>query len=237
MFAQHRWAAEQGKKLGFSDQPWEAAWRYTAYRSVQIFKIWEEVFGGAERLVRVLPTQAANPYVSKQILEFQDAYRHADALGIAPYIPLIVPARGKKLTTAEVEKWTVEQVLDHVENVSLPKTLEGIRRQKEIADQYDLLLVAYEASQHLVGVQGGENNKTVTRLFHQANVHPRMGRIYDRYFAGWAEAGGDLLCYFSSVGRWSKWGSWGALQYADDDPATSPKFMAVKRWAQKYQKF
>jgi len=65
IFPQHRYAAEQGQKLGFGEKPWEAAWRYTAYRSVQIFRIWEEVFGGTKRLVRVLPSQAANPYVSE----------------------------------------------------------------------------------------------------------------------------------------------------------------------------
>jgi hypothetical protein len=47
----------------------------------------------------------------------------------------------------------------------------------------------------------------------------------------WRDEGGDLLNNFSSVGKWSKWGSWGLLQYADEDPAKSPKFMAVMRWA------
>ena len=39
IFPQHRYAAEQGQRLGFGDKPWEAAWRFTAYRSVQIFRI------------------------------------------------------------------------------------------------------------------------------------------------------------------------------------------------------
>ncbi len=30
LFAQHRYAAEQGQKLGFGEKPWEAAWRFTA---------------------------------------------------------------------------------------------------------------------------------------------------------------------------------------------------------------
>jgi hypothetical protein len=33
------------------------------------------------------------------------------------------------------------------------------------------------------------------------------------------------------VEKWTKFGSWGILQYYDDDPAQSPKFMAVMRWA------
>ena len=51
-FKQSKYAGEQGQKLGFGEKPWEAAWHYTAYRSVEIFRIWEDVFGGRERLVR-----------------------------------------------------------------------------------------------------------------------------------------------------------------------------------------
>ncbi len=231
MFEQSRWAGQQGQKLGFADKPWEAAWRYTAYRSVQIFAVWEQVFGGTQRLVRVLPSQGANPYVSERVVEFQDAYRHADALAIAPYITCNVPLQGKGLTTAQVEKWSVDQALDHMEQTSLPQSIGWLQGQKKVADKYGLKLVAYEGGQHMVGVGGGENNETVTKLFHAANRHPRMGEIYRQYYAGWTAAGGDLFCYFSSVGSWSKWGSWGVLQFYDDDPLQSPKFLATMRWA------
>ncbi|HND56839.1 MAG TPA: hypothetical protein PLV92_30680, partial [Pirellulaceae bacterium] len=72
-FRQHQNAAEQGRRLGLADKPWEAAWRYTAQRSVEIFGIWEREFGGRERLVRVLPSQAANSYVARQILGWKNA--------------------------------------------------------------------------------------------------------------------------------------------------------------------
>ncbi len=57
--------------------------------------------------------------------------------------------------------------------------------------------------------------------------------LYANYYAAWESAGGDLVCHFSSVGAWSKWGSWGLLQYADDDPSQSPKFAATMEWARK----
>lgn len=233
IFQQHRWAGEQGMRRGLAPKPWEAAWRWNALRSVEIFRIWEEEFGGHQRLVRVLATQAANPYVSEQVLAFQDAYRHADALGVAPYISFNVPARGNRITTAAVENWSLEQLLDHVQQQCLPQAIEWMARQKAVADKYGLELVAYEGGQHLVGVAGGQNNDKVTALFHAANRHPRMGPIYDRYFQGWQQTGGKLFCYFSSVGRWSKWGSWGALEYYDDDPARAPKFQAILRFARK----
>lgn len=52
-----------------------------------------------------------------------------------------------------------------------------------------------------------------------------------KHFDAWTREGGDLLCHFSSVSVWNKWGSWGLLQFADEDGATSPKFMAAMHWA------
>ncbi len=233
MFEQSHWAGQEGIRLGFAEKPWEAAWRYTAYRSVQIFKIWEEVFGGRERLIRVLATQAANPYVSERVCEFQEAYRHADVLAIAPYIPFNVPAHGDAIHADTVAGWSVDQLMGHIEGQCLPQAVSWIHQQKEVADKYSLRLIAYEGGQHLVGVAGGENSEPLTALLQQANRHPRMGRIYERYFQAWEENGGGLFCYFASVSRWSKWGSWGILEFADDDPSQSPKFMATMGWAKK----
>jgi len=230
IFPQHRYAASEGQKRGFAKKPWEAAWCFTAWRSARIFQIVEEVFGSNDRIVRVLPTQAANPYVSKRICSFRDAYRSADALGVAPYVSLNVSPRSKP-PAEEVAGWSVERLLDYVEKVSLPRSINWIERQKEIADKYNLLLVAYEGGQHLAAHGGAENNEKLTALFKAANRHPRMGLIYEAYLEAWRKLGGDLFCHFSSIGRWSKWGCWGLLEYWDEDPAFSPKFKAVMKWA------
>jgi hypothetical protein len=231
MFQQHAYAAEQGKKLGFAEKPWEAAWRYTAHRSVQIFRIWEEVFGGSKRLVRVLASQAANAYVSKQILSFHDACKQADVLAIAPYLSMNVGPKSKP-SAEEVAGWSVDQVLDFLEKQSLPQSTRWIRDNKTIANQFGVRLVAYEGGQHMVGVQGAENNTAVTRLLLAANADPRLAAIYRDYLNAWQKEGGDLFCHFSSVDKWSKWGSWGCLQYYDEDPAKAPKFSAIVRWAE-----
>ena len=69
-FDQWDWANEQGAALGLSDEYGMAGFRYTAKRSAEIFKIFEDEFGaGKERLVKVLATQASVPWVSEQILE------------------------------------------------------------------------------------------------------------------------------------------------------------------------
>ncbi len=234
-FEQTRYSCEKAKELGIGPQerPWEGGGMYYARRSVEIFSIWEEVFGGHERLVRVLAWQSGNAYwMRKIVLPYQDACKFTDALAIAPYLGFCVPAKEKKgLSADEVARWTVEQALDHMESKVLPVSIKAIQDSKKVADEFGLKLVAYEGGQHMVGVGGGENNEAMNKLFYAANAHKRMGDIYAKYFDAWTKAGGDVFCYFSSVGNWSKWGSWGALQYYDDDPAKSPKFMAIMRWA------
>ena len=104
-----------------------------------------------------------------------------------------------------------------------------MQQNKKIVDQYGLKLVAYESGQHLVGALGTENNDAITKLFTEANADARMGEVYSQNLNTWAQAGGDLICSYYSVGKWSKWGSWGLLQYYDDVPTA--KFKAVMQWA------
>ena len=233
-FAQTKYAGDEGLKLKFGDKHWEAGWRYSAYRSVQMFKIWEEVFGGPKRLVRVIASQCVT-YVSERKLEFQDAYKHCDALAIAPYIGLNVPERGsdKQPGAAEVAQWPLEKLLDHVEQNRLPEAIKYITDHKKLADKYGVKLVAYEAGQHLVGVQGGENNDALCKLFWAANRHPRMGAVYTKYMDAWRAAGGDLMAIFSSTGAWSKWGSWGVCEFMEDTEQDQPKLKAVLEWNRK----
>jgi hypothetical protein len=234
IFGQHRYAQQQGleRGLGHAERPWEAAWQYTAVRSVEIFKIWEEVFGGTGRLVRVLPGFAANAYVSEQVTAFKEAYKHADALAIAPYISFNIAPTGE-LSAQTVQTWTVEQVLDELHTHRLPECIEWMKKNKAVADKHGLKLIAYEAGQHMVGVGGGENNEALTALLHQANAHERLGAIYDDYYQAWQGLGGGLICHFSSVGQWSKWGSWGLIEYYDSEPTA--KYESTFRWARRFR--
>ena len=54
--------------------------------------------------------------------------------------------------------------------------------------------------------------------------------LYIGYLEGWKNAGGDLLLPYYSTGRPGRYGSWGALEYADQDPLTAPKYLALRAW-------
>ncbi len=230
-FPQGGYCLKQGARLQLGKRPKDAAWRYGVLRSLQIFEIWQEVFGGRDRFVRVLSTMASHEHMTSIILTFKDAPQHADVLAIAPYFgPRVVPIGAP--SEAEVQTWSLDRLFQHIDDVALPEAIGWMQTHRAAARNHGLQLVAYEAGQHLVGADGAENNGALMRLFHAANADPRMGRAYEKYFAAWTSAGGDLINHFDSVRRWNKYGSWGLLQYADDNPATSPKFSAAIRWAQ-----
>jgi len=228
IFAQARYFRELGARGGFAPRN-EYQGQLEAYsvRSVQAFRIFDHVFGGQKhRVVRVLSAQSVNPWTSETVLSFQDAFRHADALAIAPYFGNDF---GDPKNAEAIEKMTLAEFM--------PKVAEAARESRksvvgslEAARKYGLPLAAYEAGQHLVGHSGAENREKLTELFHAANRHPDMKRIYADYLAGWRDAGGGPICLFASVGEYTKWGSWGLKEWPEDPIEKSPKFAAVREF-------
>jgi hypothetical protein len=215
--------------------PWQAGWHYTAVRSMEIFKIWEEVFGGHDRFVRVLPSQSGVTSVSEGVLGFRDAATHADALATAPYMSYSI-GRGKKADLGEQMKdWSVDQMLDHFENSGFADSLNRMRLDKAVADKYGVKLIAYEGGQHMVAfVRDQELTNQLSATMHACNRHPRMGEMYRRYYDEWAKIGGGTLAVFSSIGAYSNHGAWGLAEYYDSTPEDYPKLAATLRQAAKW---
>lgn len=227
MFEQSRYAGELGQQMQFSDRPWEAAWKYTAHRSIEIFKIVDDVYAGRPGAVKVLASHAANAFVSEVVVSFKHAAKFADVLAIAPYVSFNVTPDA----VDKISKWDLDQLFDYLNKTSIPESTKWIQDSKKVADKYGLMLVAYEAGQHLVGVGGSENNDKLTQLLTTANADKRMGEIYEKNLAAWEKAGGDLMCTYSSMTAWAKWGSWGLLRNNQENPKESPKFSTVIKWA------
>ncbi len=223
-FPQASYMVEQGERLRLDPDRYAAGERYYSQRSVEIFKIFERVFGGADRLVRVLATQAANSWLADLILSHKDAAKHTDALAIAPYFGADIgtPERADK-----VERMTVGALFEELRNRALPQAIEWMKAHAAVAKKYKVDLIAYEAGQHLVGVTGKENSAKLNELFDAANRHRQMRQLYERYFNAWREAGGKLMVYFSSPGTYSKWGRWGITESLYQARSDAPKYDAA----------
>lgn len=224
-FAQSRYARQQGEaQLGLvQGQGPHRAWY--ARRSVEIFKIWEEVFGGTDRLVRVIAGQGASPRIARLSLEYEEAWKHTDALAIAPYFGF----NRELIRQVDVQAESVDQVLDLAETVIETKVAEMVRAHKALADQYDLQLIAYEAGQHLLARDERNNPQSgpKTTLFIAANRHPRMAELYRKYLDTWFANGGGVIAMFSSIAEPSRWGSWGMAEYLGQPISEAHKYRAV----------
>jgi hypothetical protein len=229
LFGQQRHAIARGRSLRLARDDFEAGLRYAGRRSLEMFAIWERVFGGRARLVRVIAAQAVNSRTASAMLPAADASRRVDALAIAPYIGLAISPASRP-TEAEASRWTLEDLFR-----ALDTEFAGVRRAMRenaaLARRHGLRLLAYEGGQHLIAIHGAENNEALEKLFRAANRDPRMGEIYRRMYHAWDDAGGDLFCHFSSVSPASKWGNWGLLEYHDSPPGQSPKLVESLRWA------
>jgi hypothetical protein len=230
MFDQARWAEARGKgmNLGNPDHL-----RFYSQRAVEIFKIWEEVFGGTDRLVRILSAQFANSWTSEQVLTWKDAYKSADALAVAPYFGY---SFGDPKKADQTAKMTPEQLLDALAKEVDGENRELIVKQAKLAQKYKLELIAYEGGQHLAGFGGAENNDALRDLFIAANRSPRMGELYKKHLNHWFDNGGGLYVVFSNVGKPNKWGSWGVLEYQDQPTDKAPKYQALVDFIKKEAK-
>jgi len=226
---QARYAGRVGQGLDLSRDPFEAALFFYANRAKEIFQIWEEVFGGPDRLVRVLAAQSNNSWTSEKILGFEKTYKNTDALAIAPYFG---GELGKPETADEVVRMSLKGILDQCRH-DMAIRHKKIVEHAALAEKHGLDLIAYEGGQHLVGTGGAENNKELTALFIAANRDPRMKQLYLEDLGGWKKAGGGLFTAFASMSQYGKWGSWGILENQDQNPAGAPKYQAIIEFMEK----
>jgi hypothetical protein len=224
LFEQGQYCQAQGIALALDPSSFAARLKFQSRRSVQIFSMFESSFGGVSRLTRVLAAQSANTWVGEQLMDFENAHQHTDALAIAPYF-------GPSVTSsnyAQVMAMDVDQLLDHVENVTIPGVGASMQDCANSANVRGLRCIAYEGGQHLVGVGSLVNDQALSDLLIAANRHPRMRDLYLDYLALWRASGGELFVHFSDCTPYGIYGSWGAIEYRDQETSTAPKFRAIQ---------
>ena len=228
MFEQARWAREQGLALGLADDAFLAQMRLYSQRSVEVFEICSEVFSESPaRLVRVLAGPAINSWAGRQLLDWKDAWQSADAYAIAPYFG---HALGQAETAAQVAALPPRELFERLD-AEMRTSLARVAEHARLARERGLELLAYEGGQHLVGQGAAVENQALVHLFQSVNRDPRMGALYTRSLELWREAGGGLFFAWNAVERSSKWGSWGAREFMDQEAAQAPKYEALRRFS------
>ena len=224
-YAQSAYVQARGLALGLSTDPFEAGVRYQALRSQQIFDIWESVFP-KDRLVRVLSSFSEIPSVTQQLLSYGDTRAHVDVLAIAPYFGIA----GDDAPIAV--GMNLDALMNHLDTIDLPHTLEMSRQHVDIARRYGLPVIAYEAGLDLQA-RGTSllEDPALNALFDAANRDPRSGKLYDRFLQGWNDVtGGQLMVHFIDCEAYSVYGRYGTLEYLDQPRSQATKFDSLMRW-------
>ncbi len=85
-----------------------------------------------------------------------------------------------------------------------------------VARKNGLRLVMYEGGTHLVGHGNRVNDERLTDFLVAFSYTPEMAKLYEQLLTGWVDAGGTLFNAFVDVAPATKWGSWGALRFLED---------------------
>ena len=226
-FPQYHYADSQARAQGLTggDSEFEGVLRYHSKRTVEIAKIFERVFGGTDRLVRVMASQAFNSWVSQQLLDYRDALDHTDALAIAPYMAATIDQGDQGLLSG----MSTSAMIEYFKNVWIPEANKATQQTAAVTKPRGVALIAYEAGQHLAWWW---DNPSLERKLNDVNRDPGMKEVYTRYLEGWKAAGGELMAHYYLVGPYTKYGSWGSMEYLDQPLSQAPKADALLTFMQ-----
>ena len=210
-----------GMVNSLSTDGYTARLRYQTVRSVEIFDIFHEVFAGqTQRVVRVIAAQAAGMHIATNILDWAQTASKTDVVAIAPYF-------AHDVGTTAVMAMTDDELLDLIDTKMRIETFPWIDHYVAEMGRRGIPLMAYEGGQHVVAYGYSANDDALTARLTQINRHPRMRQIYTDYLNKWKSAGAGPMVLFHSMARYSKWGSWGLMEYMGQDPASAPKYQAA----------
>ncbi len=227
LFDQSHYAREQGIALGLGEgDDFIGQLRFHSQRSVEIFDIFEGVFGGLDRLNRVMGGWTSNFFIAQTILEWQDAWQSTDSYAIAPYFGGSI---GSEENLPLLDGISMEDLMDMVQS-SMRSNLNQQVPIQAYLEGVGVDLVTYEAGQHLVRESvfwGGGDNETIDNLFMEANRHDLMYDIYLEYYTRWETMTGGLMTPFNSIERYSRYGSWGLKEMWNQPDEETPKWRAT----------
>jgi hypothetical protein len=211
IFKQHNYVKEQAIARGHGQTEF---WKFHSERSVEIFNIFTDVYGNADKVVRVLGGFSENEWLNMNIMNWRDAYKSADAMAIAPYF-------GHNVTPSTDVNSVLNQTTSDMRRVLSDVLPENLYE----TNKYNIALIAYEGGQHITATGSGGSACI------DANRHDRMGDIYTEYLEGWAKAtNNNLFMFWNNVDRYSQYGCWGLREWFDQTASTAPKYRAIMNY-------
>jgi hypothetical protein len=201
---------------GKDDNQYYWGWKRVSKRTLEISKIFAEVFGQEAintRIRPILASQSANSFMTRMQVEYIEKHHGPPAkfiYGIAG-APYLSPDQ----KVSDKENATVEEII---------KAFNVEAWCKKVMVEY-LVMARYYRLHHLCyeGGLGIEGDKSLDAKM-AANRDPRIAKVINDYFNAWYGTGGELFMYYNLAGMWTKHGCWGLT---DNVAVQTPKYKAV----------
>jgi hypothetical protein len=185
-----------------------------AEKSIWMNKILTPIFAdNSTRLVRVVASQNANPWLMQQIIAFKDTAQWVDALATAPYFG------NGTFDGANATVTDLPALFATIEKDRLVELAQAVQN-KATATKYGKRYIAYESGQTVMGP--GKQ-----ALLEQIERSPLMYDEYVKYIADWKTQIGDELTIYSFGGPISQYGAWGIREHSGQPLSDTPKRRAV----------
>jgi len=248
-FPGYDYAEAKAKELGLQGtSPQADSWQ--AYRAVEVFKIFNRVFGEPDlreervqsRIVRVLTSQTVWLARGLGVMDWvmpnnasptmgQPAHKFADAWAGTTYFYMNDNQTLEQVTQDKLFSLQIDNINSMF---GTPETPGIIRQTFEEVNTRGLQLLAYEGGTHLLAAR--DKPDLVAKLA-ESNKDQRMTEVYNHLLSQWdslyQEFGAEkvgIWNHYSDVSRYSKYGYWGLLQSTYQDPMTAPKYQAIKEY-------
>lgn len=134
-------------------------------------------------------------------------------------------ASANGLTESSYDAYVADHLYDYAIERAISEFVSAARQQnitdlinnKKIADSHGLDMIMYEGGTHIVGSGATQNDARIVDFFEALNYSPQMGELYQQHLEDYKALGGALFNAFVDVGGHSKYGSWGARRYLEDE--------------------
>ncbi len=226
IFTAARYVRSKGAQQGLGNDH-NGGHKYYVTRAAQIMRIWKQVFGNSNRVVRVMGAWSANPKLTKMLMEYNNTPKNFDAVAIAPYFFVHQKVQAGVNSVPSVFKL----LKDDKNPYSLNNVRKMISKQQAEVTKHGLKLIAYEGGQHLYAPGNRSTKDVPTKYYVGANRAWPMETMYTEFLHSWnQETRGGLFTIFSSPRTYQAYGSWGIKEHINQPAAKAPKYRAIKKF-------
>lgn len=188
--------------IGVGDQDYIRKAKAYVERAVEIFGLWNPIFGAA-RTTRLISSWGGFNDVAPAMLDHPGTAGNVDAIAVGPYIGIYMAFAEYE---SVVQNWTKETVFREIEqgilndpdapNGALASAMQMMTDNAQIANTYGVRLLGYESGGHLWAA-ATESNPQIRNLFREVVYDSRFGTYYQQLYNHWRSVGGELINNFA----------------------------------------